>query len=224
VLSATALRRAYRGANGQPIEVLRGVDLTLARGEQVVVVGRSGSGKSTLLNLLGCLDRVDSGELSFDGRALTGASRRALARFRGESVGFVFQAFHLIPSLTAWENVMLATRYVGHDRAAAAAVAEGLFARLGVAERKGHYPGMLSGGEQQRVAFCRAVLNDPPLILADEPTGNLDRENTDVLLEELRVRARSGRSAVLIVTHDPELVTTADRTLVLADGRLTPSG
>jgi ABC-type lipoprotein export system ATPase subunit len=184
------------------------------------VVGRSGSGKSTLLNLLGCLDRVDGGELSFDGRVLTGASRRALARFRGESVGFVFQAFHLIPSLTAWENVMLATRYVGRGRAAAAAVAEGLFARLGVAERKSQYPATLSGGEQQRVAFCRAVLNDPPLILADEPTANLDRENTDVILEELRFRARSGRSAVLIVTHDPDLVATADRTLVLADGRL----
>jgi ABC-type lipoprotein export system ATPase subunit len=220
VLTATALRKAFRGTNGQPIEVLRGVDLTLARGEQVVVVGRSGSGKSTLLNLLGCLDRVDGGELSFDGRVLTGASRRALARFRGESVGFVFQAFHLIPSLTAWENVMLATRYVGRGRAAAAAVAEGLFARLGVAERKSQYPATLSGGEQQRVAFCRAVLNDPPLILADEPTANLDRENTDVILEELRFRARSGRSAVLIVTHDPDLVATADRTLVLADGRL----
>ena len=220
MLTATALRKAFRGTNGQPIEVLRGVDLTLARGEQVVVVGRSGSGKSTLLNLLGCLDRVDGGELSFDGRVLTGASRRALARFRGESVGFVFQAFHLIPSLTAWENVMLATRYVGRGRAAAAAVAEGLFARLGVAERKSQYPATLSGGEQQRVAFCRAVLNDPPLILADEPTANLDRENTDVILDELRFRARSGRSAVLIVTHDPDLVATADRTLVLADWRL----
>jgi ABC-type lipoprotein export system ATPase subunit len=220
VLKATALRKGFRGTNGQPIEVLRGVDLALARGEQVVVVGRSGSGKSTLLNLLGCLDRVDGGELSFDGRVLTGASRRALARFRGESVGFVFQAFHLIPSLTAWENVMLAARYVGRDRAAAAAAAEGLLARLGVAGRKSQYPATLSGGEQQRVAFCRAVLNDPPLILADEPTANLDRENTDVILEELRFRARSGRSAVLVVTHDPDLVATADRTLLLADGRL----
>jgi putative ABC transport system ATP-binding protein len=150
------------------------------------------------------------------------ASRRALARFRGESVGFVFQAFHLIPSLTAWENVMLAARYVGPGQPPAAGVAAALFDRLGLAARRGAYPATLSGGEQQRVAFCRAVLNDPPLILADEPTGNLDRENAALILEELGLRARSGRSAVLIVTHDPQLVATADRLLLLADGHLVP--
>jgi ABC-type lipoprotein export system ATPase subunit len=188
----------------------------------VAVVGRSGSGKSTLLHLLGCLERVDAGELWFRGLALTGASRRTVARFRGREIGFVFQAFHLIPTLTAWENVLLAARYAGRDRGAAARAATALFERLGIADRAGHYPPALSGGEQQRVAFCRAVLNDPAVILADEPAGNLDADNARVILEELRARVRDGRAAVLLVTHDPGLARAADRVLRLEDGRLKP--
>jgi putative ABC transport system ATP-binding protein len=203
VLRAVGLRKVFRGPDGRPLEILRDLDFTLAPGEHVAVVGRSGSGKSTLLNLLGCLDRVDGGELWFGDTLLTRASRRTLARFRGRQLGFVFQSFHLIASLTAWENVLLAARYVGRDRAGAAAAAAGLFERLGIAARREHYPPALSGGEQQRVAFCRAVLNDPAVILADEPTGNLDEDNARVILDELRRRA-------------------ADRALVLADGRLLP--
>jgi ABC-type lipoprotein export system ATPase subunit len=190
----------------------------------VAVVGRSGSGKSTLLNLLGCLDRSDGGQLWFGDERLTGARRQVLARFRGRHLGFIFQAYHLIPDLTALENVLLAARYVGRRRADAEAAARGLLERLGVSERAAQYPPALSGGEQQRVAFCRAVLNDPTVVLADEPTGNLDAENAATLLAELRARARGGRAAVLLVTHSAELARTADRMLTLIDGHLMEEG
>ena len=220
LLRASRLTKRFRTPDGRALEVLRGVDLTLTRGELVAVVGRSGSGKSTLLNLLGCLDRCDGGELWFGDERLTGASRRALASFRGRHLGFVFQTYNLIPELTARENVLLAGRSVGRSRAAAETVASGLFERLGMSERAEQYPPALSGGEQQRVAFCRAVLNDPAVILADEPTGNLDSENAAMLLTELQARARSGRSAVLLVTHSAELARAADRTTTLIDGQL----
>jgi ABC-type lipoprotein export system ATPase subunit len=213
--------KRFRTADERDLEVLRGVDLELAPGELVAVIGRSGSGKSTLLNLLGCLDRSDGGELWFRDQRLTGASRRALAAFRGRHLGFVFQTYNLIPELTARENVLLAARYVGRAGAEAEAAARGLLERLGISERAEQFPPALSGGEQQRVAFCRAVLNDPAVILADEPTGNLDAENAAVLLNELRARARSGRSAVLLVTHSVELARSADRTLMLVEGQLT---
>jgi ABC-type lipoprotein export system ATPase subunit len=219
LLRASGLTKRFRTPDGRVLGVLRGVDLALAPGELVAVVGRSGSGKSTLLNLLGCLDQSDGGELWFGGERLTGASRRALAGFRGRHLGFVFQTYNLIPELTARENVLLAARYVGRARAEAETEASGLLDRLGMSERAEHYPPALSGGEQQRIAFCRAVLNDPAVILADEPTGNLDPENAAVLLAELRARARGGRS-VLLVTHSAELARAADRTLALNDGRL----
>ncbi|HEY7139385.1 MAG TPA: ABC transporter ATP-binding protein [Methylomirabilota bacterium] len=220
LLRASGLTKRFHTPDGRVLEVLRGVDLTLARGELVSVVGRSGSGKSTLLNLLGCLDRSDGGELWFGDTRLTGAGRRALAGFRGRHLGFVFQTYNLIPELTARENVLLAARYVGRVRGEAETTARDLLERLSVWERAEQYPPALSGGEQQRVAFCRAVLNDPAVILADEPTGNLDAENAAVLLAELRARARSGRAAVLLVTHSAELARSADRTLTLTEGRL----
>ena len=220
LLRASGLTKRFRTPDGPVLEVLRGVDLTLTRGELVAVVGRSGSGKSTLLNLLGCLDRSDGGELWFGDERLTDASRRTLAGFRGRHLGFVFQTYNLIPEMTARENVLLAARYIGRARAAAEAEASGLLEKLGMSERAEQYPPALSGGEQQRVAFCRAVLNDPSVILADEPTGNLDPENAAILLSELRARARSGRSAVLLVTHSAELARAADRTLTLTNGHL----
>jgi lipoprotein-releasing system ATP-binding protein len=220
VLRGTGLVKRFHAPDGRALEVLRRVDLALAPGELVAVVGRSGSGKSTLLNLLGCLDRADAGELWFGDERLTGAGRRALARFRGRHLGFVFQTYNLIPELTAWENVLLAARYVGSARKEAEATARDLLERLGVWERAEQDPPALSGGEQQRVAFCRAVLNAPAVILADEPTGNLDEENAAVLLEELRTRARGG-AAVLLVTHSAELARNADRALQLAGGQLT---
>jgi len=224
VLRGVGLAKRFRTPDGRVLDVLRGVDVALTPGEMLAVVGRSGSGKSTLLNLLGCLDRSDGGELWFGDERLTGAGRGSRARFRGRHLGFVFQAYHLIPELTVWENVLLAARYVGRARAEAEEAARTLLERLGVAARVAHYPPTLSGGEQQRVAFCRAMLNDPAVILADEPTGNLDADNAGVLLAELRARAHGGGSAVLLVTHSAELAHSADRVLTLADGQLTPVG
>jgi ABC-type lipoprotein export system ATPase subunit len=220
-LRGVGLVKRFQTPGGQALDVLRGVDLALQPGEVVAVVGRSGSGKSTLLNLLGCLDRMDGGELWFGDVRLSSAGRRARARFRGRHLGFEFQTYNLIPELTAWENVALAGRYVGRPRAEAAAAARNLLERLGVWERAEQYPPALSGGEQQRVAFCRAVLNDPAVILADEPTGNLDEDNAAVLLAELRARAEGGRTGVLLVTHSADLARTADRVLTLASGQLT---
>jgi putative ABC transport system ATP-binding protein len=168
-----------------------------------VVNGLSGSGKSTLLNVLGLLEDADSGEIWFEDARVSGLGRAAKSRARGRYVGFLFQSFYLLPSLTALENVLLASRYVGRSGGATRRRAVELLQEVGVGDRLDHFPPQLSGGEQQRVAFCRAVLNDPPVLLADEPTGNLDDANGAVILEALRGRARAG-SAVVVVSHRPE--------------------
>lgn len=223
LIRGVGLWKTYRGAAGEPVHVLSGVDLEVKTGEFVVVVGASGSGKTTLLNLLGLLEPADAGEIWFDGERVSHLSRRAQCRVRGISVGYVFQSFLLIEGMTALENVLLAARYVGRDRRVAAREAIALMERLGVTHRRGHYPAQLSGGEQQRVAYCRAVLNDPPLLLADEPTGNLDDDNARVILAELRGRVRERGTSVILVTHRPETSAEADRMLRLRDGRLEPS-
>jgi len=205
---------------GEPIPVLSGVDLEIKAGEFVAVIGPSGSGKSTLLNLLGLLEPADAGEVWFDDERVSHLSRRAQCRVRGTAIGFVFQSFLLIEELTALENVLLAARYVGGDRADAEADAIALMERLDVAHRRGHYPSQLSGGEQQRVAFCRAVLNNPPLLLADEPTGNVDDQHAQVILAEIRSRVQAQGTSVLLVTHRPEISERADRTLRLRVGRI----
>ena len=217
---AIGLTKTFSTGVGAPVVVLKGLDLEVKAGEYLAVTGPSGSGKSTLLNLLGLLDGADSGGIWFGEERVSSVGRRRQALIRGSQVGFIFQAFHLIASLTALENVALAARYVGGDRADAKRRAQALMARLGVAHRTRHYPAQLSGGEQQRVAFCRAVLNDPPLILADETTGHLDEDHARVIREELRARARERGTTVLLVTHHPEAFGEADRVLALVDGRL----
>jgi ABC-type lipoprotein export system ATPase subunit len=196
--------------------VLDGASLAVDADEVVAVLGRSGSGKSTLLHLLGGLDTADHGTISIAGERLTGRSPRALARIRLRHVGFVFQQFHLVEELTGAENVLLPTRLPGaprggHRRAAA------LIEQLGLAAVADHLPRQLSGGEQQRFAIARALVNGPELVLADEPTGSLDAENGAAVLELLQ--ALTGR-AVVIVTHEPEAARVADRVLHLVDGRL----
>lgn len=218
-LRASGLVKTYRGPSGAVIPVLSGVDLAVEGGEVVVAVGASGSGKTTLLGLLGLLEDADAGEVCYDGQRVSALGRSAKSAARGRSVGFVFQSFLLLPSLTALDNVLLAARYVGVDRAAARRRALALLDELGVADRRAHHPPELSGGEQQRVAFCRAVLNDPPLLLADEPTGNLDDANARVILEALRARARAG-AAVVVVSHRPDVLVGADAVYHLSGGRL----
>lgn len=220
VLRAIGLTKSFSTGVGPPVVVLKGLDLEVKPGEYLAVTGPSGSGKSTLLNLLGLLDGADSGEIWFGDERVSSMGRRRQSAIRGSRVGFIFQAFYLVASLTALENVMLAARYVGGDRADARRRALALMERLGVAHRAHHYPAQLSGGEQQRVAFCRAVLNDPPLILADEPTGNLDEDHARGIREELGTRARVRGTTVLLVTHHPEAFGEADRILSLIDGRL----
>jgi ABC-type lipoprotein export system ATPase subunit len=219
MLRAVHLAKSFPGPGGETIPVIRGADLTVAAGEYVAIAGASGSGKSTLLNLVGLLEDLDGGELWIAGRRLSDASRTEKSRARGRLIGYVFQSFLLIPSLTALDNVCLAARYVGGDRARARRRALELLEQFGVAQRKDHYPPQLSGGEQQRVACCRAMLNEPPLVLADEPTGNLDDEHAGLILGALRARAGAG-AAVLVVGHRPEPARAADRVLTLTEGVL----
>jgi ABC-type lipoprotein export system ATPase subunit len=219
IVRAVNLAKAFAGPNAVPVPVLRGVDLEVAAGEYVVITGPSGSGKTTLLNLLGLLEDPDAGELWLAGRRLDRASRTAKSRARGRSIGYVFQSFLLISSLTAVENVCLAARYGGGQRGARRRAVD-LLEQFGIGSRQDHYPAQLSGGEQQRVAFCRAVLNDPALLLADEPTGNLDDDNARVIRDALRARVRSG-TAVVVVTHRAEPASDAGRILHLVEGVLT---
>ncbi len=221
MLEARGLAKAFRGPSGAPIRVLDAVNLTVGAGEFAVVLGRSGSGKSTLLNILGLLEDPDAGEVWFGGERVSHGSRRARSRARGRSVGFVFQSFLLLSRLTALENVLLAARYVGRAGPDARRRALALLEEFDVLARRDHYPAQLSGGEQQRVAFCRAVLNDPPLLLADEPTGNLDDVNAAVILDALRARARAGR-AVVVVSHRHEATACATTVFRLEGGLLLP--
>jgi ABC-type lipoprotein export system ATPase subunit len=199
-------------------QVLAGVDLAVEAGELVALLGRSGSGKSTLLHLLGALDRPDAGEITVGGELLTGRSESSLARIRLRRIGFVFQSFQLVAECSGEENVLLPTRLPGAPRGGATR-ARRLIGELGVGPVAQHSPHELSGGEQQRFAIARALVNDPAVVLADEPTGNLDTAAAHDVLRLLREITARGR-AVVMVTHEPEIAAAADRVLEMADGRL----
>ena len=205
------------GAGRAALRVLDGVDLDVAAGELVAVTGRSGSGKSTLLNVVGGLDHADRGLVEVGGVRLDGAPERVLAPLRRDRIGFVFQSFHLLPELTGLENVLLPARLDGRGRSLARG--EELVTQLGLGDAAERLPVVLSGGEQQRLAIARALVNDPELVLADEPTGNLDEESGAIVLSLLRAIADEGR-AVLLVTHEREATRRADRVLRLDGGRL----
>ncbi len=205
------------GEGRAALRVLDGLDLDLSAGELVAVTGRSGSGKSTLLNVVGALDRVDSGVVEVGGVRIDGAPERVLAPLRRDRIGFVFQAFHLLPELTGLENVLLPARLDG--RGPSLERGHELVRRLGLGDAAERLPTVLSGGEQQRLAIARALVNDPELVLADEPTGNLDADSGEVVLELLRAIADEGR-AILLVTHEREATRRADRVLRLESGRL----
>ena len=216
VLEARGITKTVGSGRGAR-RVLGGVSLEVEAGEVVAVLGRSGSGKSTLLHLLGGLDRPDAGTITLAGQDITEQRPRALARTRLRHVGFVFQSFHLIEELSGAENVLLPARLPGALRGGEQR-ARRLIGELGLSEIAGRRPHELSGGEQQRLAIARALVNDPELVLADEPTGNLDQENGATVLALLR---NLTRRAVVIVTHEPEAAAIADRVLHLQDGRLT---
>jgi putative ABC transport system ATP-binding protein len=205
-------------SGAEPLTILHPIDLDVARTEFVAVIGPSGSGKSTLLGLVAGLDAASSGAVSIDGRDITGLGEDDLARLRADKIGFVFQFFHLIPSLTALENVMVPMEIAG--RRDAALRARALLDEVGLTARGHHYPSQLSGGEQQRVALARALSNDPPILLADEPTGNLDGGNGHHVMELLLDIRRSRGATLLLATHDMTLASHADRVLRLRAGRV----
>ncbi|MFL5936350.1 MAG: ABC transporter ATP-binding protein [Gaiellaceae bacterium] len=217
VVRAHGLVKAF-GSGSAAHRVLDGAELDVARGELVAVVGRSGSGKSTLLHLLGGLDRADAGTIEVAGVAVHAQDERGLTQLRRRHVGFVFQAFHLLPELTGHENVLLPARFAGDGRDATPR-ARALIRELGLRDAASRLPGELSGGEQQRLAIVRALVHEPAVVLADEPTGNLDVETGAKVLELLREVADGDRGVVL-VTHDREATAIADRVLELRAGRL----
>ena len=218
-LAAVQLAKSYT-IDGRRIAVLAGIDLTVPPGSFVVIEGRSGSGKSTLLSLLSGLDRPDSGRVILAGTDITALSEDALAPLRNRDIGFVFQSFHLVPSLTALENIMFPAELARDPQAAAKA--EDLLARVDLHGRRNNFPHQLSGGEKQRVAICRALVNRPRVVFADEPTGNLDSVSGGIILHLLLELRRERGATLVLATHSREISALADRVVQLADGRITP--
>jgi len=221
LLEARGLRRRFRSGDVGWLDVLLDVDLAVRRGEVIAVAGTSGSGKSTLLHLLGALDRPSGGEIVLDGTSYTALGGDALAALRARKLGFVFQFHHLLREFSALENVMMPLRIVGLDPAAARSRAERALAAVGLAGRMTHRPAALSGGEQQRCAVARALVHEPALVLADEPTGNLDHGSGEVVADALFRLARELETAVVLVTHNRQLARRADRVMLLQDGHLS---
>jgi putative ABC transport system ATP-binding protein len=202
------------------VHAVRGVSLVVNRGEFLGIIGPSGSGKSTLLGMIGGLDTPTAGRIYIDGQDITDLDERALTRVRNEKIGFVFQFFNLIPTLTALENVALPIQFAAHRKFNPIQRAKELLDLLGLADRMGHRPSQLSGGEQQRVALARALANDPPLLLADEPTGNLDSFSSEMVMKALRDVQEKIGATVIVVTHDMNIAAQVDRLVALVDGRI----
>jgi lipoprotein-releasing system ATP-binding protein len=219
ILSARGLKKTYAFGK-RTLEVLRGVDLEVARGDFVALRGASGTGKSTLLHLIGGLDLPNAGEIFFAGQSLTKLSESELTHFRNRRVGFVFQAYHLLPELDALENVCLPARVARMSAAQAEKRGRELLARVGLKDRTDHKPSELSGGEQQRVAIARALVNEPELLLADEPTGNLDSQTGGEIIELLKSLRVEKQMTLIIATHDAKVAAHAQRVIELADGRI----
>jgi lipoprotein-releasing system ATP-binding protein len=223
LIAARGICRRFN-TTGHPIEILKDVDLNLDAGETVAIVGASGIGKSTLLHILGTLDRPDSGELWFKGENIFLFGNNRLAKFRNESVGFVFQFHHLLPEFSAVENAMMPSLIKGLDKASSAKVAEEILVRVGLKDRLFHRVGKLSGGEQQRVALARALILNPLILLADEPTGNLDERNSDQIHELLLELNHELRMAFVVVTHNMKLASYMSRIVTITGGQLQQLG
>ncbi len=219
LIRAEGLTKSYRSGR-TVVEVLKGIDLSIFAGELISVYGSSGVGKSTLLHILGTLDRPTSGTLSYDGSRIEGLGEKTLARLRNKRIGFIFQFYHLLPEFTAWENVYLPAMVNGFRMRDSRKRARELLDAVGLGERVSHKPDALSGGEQQRVAIARALMNQPDVVFADEPTGNLDEKTSTGIYELIqRLNSELGTTFV-IVTHEPSLARAADRSLHLVEGRV----
>jgi putative ABC transport system ATP-binding protein len=218
ILEARCLNKTY-AVDNRRITVLKDISLSIATGEFVVITGRSGSGKTTLLTLLSGLDQPSSGQVTIQGQEITGATEDELAPIRNRMIGFVFQSFHLVPSMTAKENIMFPAEIMGKKDAEK--IARGLLKRVGLADRADNMPSQLSGGEKQRVSLCRAMVNHPKLLFADEPTGNLDSENGNMVLSQLIDLKNEQGATLILVTHNPDIAKAADRVLTLEDGRFS---
>ena len=220
VLEAYDIAKTYRGGDGSTLHILNGVNLSVKRGEMIAIVGESGAGKSTLLHVIGALDRPTRGYVLIGGEPINDRTDDELATIRNRKVGFVFQYHHLLREFSALENVMMPLRIAGATVSKAQSRAEELLARVGLSGRMHHRPSELSGGEQQRTAVARALAVDPSVVLADEPTGNLDHRNGERLHEVFSQLARDLEIGLVVVTHNRSLAARADRTLLLEDGRL----
>lgn len=218
LIELTGIQKSFPTGDG-PLPVLKGIDLTVCHGEFVTIVGSSGSGKSTLMNIIGCLDTPDKGIYLLDGEDVSDLSDRRLSAIRNRKIGFVFQSFHLIQCLTALENVELPLRYRGLSRARRRELAEQALYEVGLAERMHHLPSQLSGGQQQRTAIARAVASHPPVILADEPTGNLDSASGGEIMRLLH-GLHEGGTTIILITHDPAVAAAAPRRICFADGKI----
>lgn len=215
------INKHYSDAN-QDLQILRDVDFSISAGEKVAILGASGSGKSTLLHILGTLDQPDSGEVFYQNDALFAKSKKQQAKFRNSELGFVYQFHHLLPEFTAAENVAMPLFIKGENKKKALQIANELLARVGLEGRVDHKPNQLSGGERQRVAIARALVNNPKMIFADEPTGNLDDKNTESIYALIKDINKEFATAFLLVTHDERLAKKMDRTLRLVKGKLLP--
>lgn len=218
LIELTGIQKSFPTGDG-PLPVLKGIDLTVCHGEFVTIVGSSGSGKSTLMNIIGCLDTPDKGSYLLDGEDVSDLSDRRLSAIRNRKIGFVFQGFHLIQCLTALENVELPLRYRGLSRARRRELAEQALYEVGLAERMHHLPSQLSGGQQQRTAIARAIASHPPVILADEPTGNLDSASGGEIMRLLH-GLHEGGTTIILITHDPAVAAAAPRRICFADGKI----
>ncbi|HEY6008727.1 MAG TPA: ABC transporter ATP-binding protein [Geobacteraceae bacterium] len=219
LLEVVDLHKTF-GSGSAGVEVLKGINLRVAAGETIALVGASGAGKSTLLHLLGALDRPTAGKVFYDGNDLFRLGDSELATFRNRTIGFVFQFHHLLPEFSALENAVMPLLIAGRKRAEAEGIAEGLLRDVGLGHRLTHKPGELSGGEQQRVAIARALVASPPLLLADEPTGNLDMRTSEEVHELLTEIHRSRGITLVVVTHNEKLANRMGKTVRLVDGRI----
>lgn len=220
LVSVRGLSRSFETAQEERLHVLNDINLDIAEGELVAIVGESGTGKSTLLHLLGALDRPDTGTVKYRGRNIFDHSDEELSRFRNQNVGFVFQFHHLLPEFSALENVMMPALIAKTSAAEAKERANELLSNFGLQDRLEHRPGELSGGERQRVAIARAMMNHPDVLLADEPTGNLDKKTADSLHTVIVSLAHDSKQTVIVVTHNPEFAALADRIVRLESGVL----